>query len=294
MAPVSRLPDILRDLPDRPSGAPEVVSAAVAEELDALSPLEMRIGYTFARPALLRVALTHRSWALEHPKAGWAHNAVLEFLGDAVLDLVAADRIWRKFPELSEGALTRLRATIVSRPALSEAARGVGLGPWLYLGRGLERQGGRDHDRVLADAVEAVLGAVFLDAREAGRDPLGASEAVFERLLGERLAELSAGDGYDPKSLLAHAAQTRFRVPPRYVVEGERPEPGAPWWRVRVEVAPPGQDALVLGTGVGRSQRVAQRRAAAAALERLERLDEPEGGGEGEPASKGRPAGPCA
>ena len=271
---MSRLPQVLQALPDFPSEPDNSDDArrvaAIREELAALRPLEESLGYVFERPAILRVALTLGSWTHEHPYAGWPSNACLEFFGDAVLDLVAADVVWRKFPDLDEGQLTRLRATLVSEAALFMAADTVDLGQWLYLSRGQILQGGRKHAGTLADAVEAVLGAVFLDAREVGRPALDAAEAVFERMLGERVQRLGPDHGLHPKARLQQWAQARFRVAPTYVRIGQRPGPDAPHWKVHVQVVDNEGTVLVLGSGEGRSLRRAEREAAEEALRAID------------------------
>ena len=261
------LPKVLTGLPD-PMLPVDDDTAPPAE--GGLASLMAVLGHDFADPALLRVALTLGSWANEHRDAGWPSNACLEFYGDAVLGLTAADALWRRFPGLAEGELTRLRAAMVSEPSLAEAARHLGLGQWLYLGRGDLKRGGRDHPSTLADAMEAVLGAVFLDAREAGRAPLEAAAAVFGRLLGERLATLRPEHGLDPKSRLQHWAQGRFRVTPVYVRVGEPPPPDDPRWQARVELRFGDGRVEVLGEGEGRSLKRAERAAARQALDRLE------------------------
>jgi ribonuclease-3 len=216
------------------------------------------------------VALTLGSWANEHRTAGWPSNACLEFFGDAVLGLLAADALWRRFPDQAEGELTRLRATLVSEPSLAQAARTLELGQWLYLGRGDRLRGGRDHASTLADAVEAVLGAVFLDARESGGAPLTAAAVVFDRLLGPRVALLRPEHGVDAKSRLQHWAQGRFRVTPVYVQQGEQASPDH-LWSARVELRFADGRVEVLGQGQGRSLKQAQREAAQEALQRIDR-----------------------
>jgi ribonuclease-3 len=258
------LPEVLRNLPD--GGVPEV-----AAELEALTPLISLIGalgHTFARPQLLRVALTVGSWANENRELGWPSNACLEFFGDAVLDLVAADALWTRFPCLEEGPLTRLRASVVSERSLARAARRIDLGRWLFLGRGDEQRGARDRDGTLADALEAVLGSVFLDARANGQDPILAAAAVFERLFDERLRSLAPQDGLDPKSRLQQLIQAERRMTPVYVPIGQPPPPEEPHWRARVEVRA-NEGVEILGEGEGRSLRAAERAAAQDALTKL-------------------------
>jgi ribonuclease-3 len=255
----SALPEVLRELPGDPDGDPR----------HGLGPLIEALGYAFVRPELLRVALTVGSWANENRSAGWPSNACLEFFGDAVLDLAAADVVWRSFPQLDEGPLTRLRASLVSERSLARVARSVDLGRWLFVGRGDELRGARDRDGTLADALEAVLGAVFLDARAAGHEPTASVGVLFEHLFGERLRKLAPEDGLDPKSRLQQLMQAERRLTPVYIAVGEPPPPDAPHWHAQVELHGEGKVVEVLGVGEGRSLRIAERNAALDALRRL-------------------------
>jgi ribonuclease-3 len=258
------VPEVLRALPSvDDDGEP---SGSAGELRPRLAVLESRLGYTFARPSLLRAALTLGSWANEHPDAGWPSNACLEFFGDAVLDLLAADAVWQRHPLLDEGELTRLRAVIVAEPALADVATAVDLGAFLWLGRGDDRLGGRRHRATLADALEAVLGAVFLDARERGDAPLAAAAHVFARLFETALDAAHPQRALDPKTRLQHWAQALHRVAPTYVRIDARGGDGPPRWRARVELRHPGGDVQVLGEGEGESLREAERRAAESAL----------------------------
>jgi ribonuclease-3 len=256
----SALPEVLRELPGEPDG----------EARHGLGPLIEALGHVFTRPELLRVALTVGSWANENRSVGWPSNACLEFFGDAVLDLAAADAVWRSFPHLDEGPLTRLRASLVSERSLARVARSVELGRWLFVGRGDELRGARDRDGTLADALEAVLGAVFLDARAAGHEPTACVAAVFDRLFGERMDKLAPEDGLDPKSRLQQLIQAERRLTPVYVAVGEPPPPEAPHWHAQVELrGAVGEPVEVLGVGEGRSLRIAERNAALDALRRM-------------------------
>lgn len=257
------LPAVLADLPDR-RGAP-----SWPDDLARVAPLQARVGRAFVRPALLRVALTHPTWVNEHGRSGWPSNACLEFFGDAVLALLAADALWRRFPGVPEGTLTRLRASLVSEPTLAASARAVGLGPLLWVGRGGVAL--REQDGALADAAEAVLGAAFLDARAAGEDPLRAAAGVFAALLGPRLAALSTSDGQPAKSRLQEWTQARWRRMPVYVQIGERPPADRPLWRARAELRCPDGQVIALGEGEGPSLRAAELAAAEVALARIAR-----------------------
>lgn len=254
---------LLNDLPDS-RGAP-----TWPDNLARIAPLQERLGYAFARPALLRVALTHPTWVNEHARSGWPSNACLEFFGDAVLDLLATEALWRRFPTLAEGDLTRLRSIVVSAPALATAARAMGLGPLLWVA--FKQAGLRENDASLADAAEAILGAAFLDAREAGGDPLAAAGAVFAALLGAHVASLQPEDGKPATARLQEWVQARWRRSLVFVPIGDEPPHSRPVWRVRAEVICPDGQVIELAEGEGPSLRVAQAAAAEAALIRIAR-----------------------
>ena len=250
-------------------GLPAVL-AVLPEAEPEVTALAERLAVRFARPALLRAALTTPSWVNEHQDAGWPSNACLEFLGDAVLGLVAADALWQRFPAVTEGDRTRLRASLVSASALATAAREIGLGEFLFLGRSDTRSRVLERDKFLADAVEAALAAAFLDARAVGADPLAAAGRVFTALLGERLAAMSPADGVDAKSRLQVLLQARHRRAPTYRVIGERPGGTEPLWRVEVALTLPEGQVMVLAEASGPSLRAAEQEAARVALAALE------------------------
>ncbi len=185
---------------------PHPVSAALVAALD----------HEFADPALLVDALTHRSWCAENEGVS---NERLEFLGDAVLGLVIAERTYCDRPDLPEGQLAKIRASVVSAPALAATARGIGLGDALRLGRGELFGGGTDKESILADALEAVIGAVHLDAG------LDAARALIGRLFGD-LVDRSAilPGGHDYKTRLQELVARRVEPAPRYEVTDDGPD----------------------------------------------------------------------
>lgn len=263
------LPGVLRALPTLPEGHAAPMGGRKGVDTFTVARLCEALGRRVTDPALVRVAVTHPGWANEHRRAGWPSNGCLEFYGDAVLDLLAADALWRRFPELPEGDLTRLRAALVSEKSLADAARRLDLGSYLYLGKGDEKNGFRDHAATLADAFEAILGAVFLDAKADGQDGFLACSAVFDQVFGERVASMSPTDGLDPKSALQRIVQGKHRVSPRYRSLGENSAPGeSPQWRVAVELALGKTAPRVLAEGEGRSLQEAERSAASSALSR--------------------------
>ncbi|MGW8483966.1 ribonuclease III [Microbacterium sp. NPDC055903] len=168
-------------------------------------------------PELLALALTHRSYAYEH--GGIPHNERLEFLGDSVLGQAVTVMLFTTHPELDEGQLAKRRASVVSTVALAEVARGIGLGDFLLLGRGEEQTGGRDKDSILADTMEAVIGATYLSA---GQQP--ATELVL-RLTEPLLADPERyGAAMDPKTSLQELAARIGSTPPQYSVESSGPD----------------------------------------------------------------------
>ncbi|GAB4325948.1 MAG: ribonuclease III [Dehalococcoidia bacterium] len=217
-----------------------------------------RLGIKSMPPQLLEEALTHASY-LNETDASAASNERLEFLGDAVLGMVVATEFFRSFPEAEEGDLTRMRAEIVRGSTLAAVARRLGLGDYLALGKGEEAAGGRERDRNLAGALEALIGAIY---RAHG---YRAARSFIVRALKPELQRIEdVGAQIDPKSALQHLVQARWHEPPEYVTVEE--EDGGTPRRFVVEVRVSGQ---VLGSGSGASKREAQREAAREAVRRL-------------------------
>ncbi len=168
-------------------------------------------------PELLSLALTHRSFAYEN--GGIAHNERLEFLGDSILGQAVTVHLFTRHPDLEEGSLAKRRASVVSTVALAEVARGIGLGSYLRLGRGEDQTGGRDKDSILADAMEAVIGASFLSA---GPD---ATTALVLRLVAPLMADPERyGAAMDPKTSLQELAARLGMTPPVYLVDASGPD----------------------------------------------------------------------
>jgi ribonuclease-3 len=201
---------------------------------------------------LLTLALTHRSYAYEN--GGLPTNERLEFLGDSVLGLVVTDELYRSHPELPEGQLAKLRASVVNMTSLAGVARSLGdggIGPHLLLGRGEETTGGREKDSILADALEALIGAVHLGC---GLDTAG---ALVHRLFDPLLAESATrGAGLDWKTSLQELGAARGLGPPTYRVEDEGPD-HAKSFTAAVLLA-----GEVRGTGSGRTKKAAEQEAA--------------------------------
>jgi ribonuclease-3 len=219
-----------------------------------LAALERKLGVQFRDRDLLQQALTHRSFAHEHADDGALDNERLEFLGDAVLELIAADVLYRRDPEAGEGSLTLDRAAVVSTGPLAAAARRIDLGEYLRVGRGVEKTGGRDLDSLLANALEAVIGAIYLDSG------METAAAVFDRLGG---APVEGAINY--KGRLQELTQADAEGVPVYkVIEATGPGHRR---RYRVEVCLAG---VRLGVGEGSTRRAAEQAAAKEAISRFE------------------------
>lgn len=217
--------------------------------------IQQALGYDFVDTALARLALTHRSVSSEDPSRN--DNERLEFLGDAVLQLVITRNLYEGYPHLAEGKMAKVRAAVVSRPTLADVARSIGLGGLIELAPSEERSGGRDKDSILADAMEAVIGAVYLDG---GLEPV---REVILRLWGDRIVERAKRPGVkDYKTRLQEVLATN-NTRPVYHTEGSGPD-HAREFQSRVFV---GDDRL--GEGLGRSKKEAEQGAARQALERL-------------------------
>jgi ribonuclease-3 len=199
--------------------------------------------------------MVHRSWCAEHP--GFPSNERLEFLGDSVLGVVVTDHVYRVYADLDEGDLTEIRKTVVNSVALAEVATELGLGDHLLLGKGEELSGGREKPSILADAMEAIIGATYL----AGG--IEAASTLVLRVLGSRLATAQT-DGADHKSRLQELAARAFNgAAPRYEVEATGPD-HARTFHVTVTI-----DDTPYGFGEGRSKKQAEQAAARAAHEHL-------------------------
>jgi ribonuclease III len=253
--------------PGIPTESPATADAAPVPAA-GLGMLEAALGHRFTKQDLLCQALTHRSFVAEQgirgANAPAADNERLEYLGDAVVGLVTADSLFRLYPELPEGALTRLRGALVSRRNLAEVARLLEVGNHLRLGRGEDRSGGRAKTALLANAMEATIGAIFLDG---GLD--AARRLIEARVIAPSVARLreqltAAGGVGDFKSALQELLQARKQGQPEYRTTGET----GPDHRKRffVEVCV-GGEALAEGSGLTR--KIAEQDAARLALERL-------------------------
>jgi ribonuclease III len=238
--------------PPREGGAPVA---------DPVGVLEARLGIALPDRALALAALTHKSYVNEHREEGLQDNERLEFLGDAVIDLAVSHRLMERFPSAREGDLSKMRAAVVDEQGLSEMARALDLGALLRLGRGEELTGGRAKASLLADAMEAVVAAIYVAAG------LGAVLAMIDRFLGEAFARAAAGTlDRDYKTQLQELAQSKLRATPRYRVVAEHGPDHSKTFDVETELR-----GEVVGRGAGRSKKDAEQAAAKLALDALGR-----------------------
>jgi ribonuclease-3 len=230
---------------------------------EELSPelrlIERALDHSFERPELLRRALTHPSYVNEHPEDRLGHNQRLEFLGDAVLDFIVGEWLFRQYPLFDEGPMTRLRAALVRTETLARLAGDTGIGPVLRLGRGEEASGGRLRAANLCDAFEAVVGALYLDA----------GLAVAQRFLKPYIAKVAEATlaqeaDVDGKSRLQEYCQAEMGLTPRYRIVSER---GPDHHKTFVSEVVLGN--AVLGRGSGLSKQAAEQAAAESAIDSL-------------------------
>lgn len=219
-----------------------------------MHPLETIIGHTFRSLALLDEALSHSSLSYESQRHQ-ADNQRLEFLGDAVLQITLSDELYRRLPDADEGALTKARSQLVSTKALARLARSLQLGPHIRMGRGEEQNGGRDRDNILADTLEAIAGAIFLDSG------LEAAARFVLHVFSPGLDTLDEDEHHNPKGQLQELTQSVTATPPAYTItaitgpDHDRTFAAAVSWQ-----------GISLGAGTGRSKKEAEVAAARQAL----------------------------
>ncbi len=219
---------------------------------ERLTSLEQRLGLSFTVKDLALTAVTHKSYCNEHKDLPLEDNERLEYLGDAVVDLAIGHRLMERFPKANEGELSKLRALIVNEEGLGRLARALGVGEVLLLGRGEELTGGRDKVSLLADAFEAIIGALYLS------DGMTAVMHFIDRVFAEALDGVAVGrQGQDYKSLLQEEGQSLFKVSPRYRVVGETGPDHEKIFEVEVSIGPE-----TFARSTGRSKKEAEQAAA--------------------------------
>jgi ribonuclease-3 len=231
----------------------------MATSFGGLDKLQQAIGITFSDVTLLQRALTHASYLNENPDCMWGDNERLEYLGDAVIDFVAAEHLYFQFPAWDEGKLTGVRTDLVRAEALARFAQQIELGQHLVLGRGEEQSGGRERVAMLCDAFEALIGALYLD------QGLEATGKFLQPFLETSLKDVvDSTPARDAKTRLQEWTQAQYHEPPSYVTVREHGPDHAKEFTVQVHVL-----GEARGEGVGHSKQAAEQAAAQAALEVL-------------------------
>ncbi len=226
------------------------------------SEIELAIGYRFRDQSNLEQALTHRSFRYEHPGSIKNDNQRLEFLGDAILGFLSAEYVYLRLEDEEEGVLTSFRSQVTSGKALAETGRSLGIGDAILIGQGEERSGGRKRASNLADAVESLLAAAYIDGG------MNASRLIFEKVFVPAIESLS-GDVWEgnPKGALQNISQKRFRITPTYEVISEKGPSHRRLFRVKVWI-----NEMLSAEGEGSSKRSAQAAAAHLLLKKLKSL----------------------
>ena len=218
--------------------------------------LESKIGYAFQDEALLLRALVHRSWCAEHSEA--RSNEQFEFLGDSILGYVISDHVFCKYPELTEGQWSKVRASVVNTESLAEVGRGIGIGECLFLGKGEDAGGGREKVSILGDAMEAVIAAVYLDGGEEA-----AREVVLTLLENDVALAAKLPGSDDPKTMLQELALVSEIGLPKYRVHGDGPDHEKRFYATVL------LDGVERGSGEGVSKKQAEQAAASIATDWL-------------------------
>ena len=242
----------------------------ITEHERRLEQLERNLAYRFQNRALLRQAITHKSFTNENPTLGLPHNEALEFLGDSVLNFTISTRLYQMFTSISEGELSRYRSFLVSGQHLAELARSLQLGQFLLLGRGELKTGGAEKPNILIDTLEAIIAAIYLDGK------IPRARAFVTRIFRPALSRLKKRELVleDYKTQLQEHAANMGLKPPRYSIEGEEGPDHQKIFHIRLEIG-----GKIMGRGLGHSKKEAQQAAARQALQSLEG-SEPETGGD--------------
>ncbi|MEA1970440.1 MAG: ribonuclease III [Thermodesulfobacteriota bacterium] len=232
------------------------------ERIENLEELSEMLSYTFSDITLLDTSLTHSSYANENPDLAWEDNERLEFLGDAVLQLCISDILIKRFPDYAEGQLSKVRAAMVNEQPLAGLAREYRIGEFMLLGRGEENSGGRDKDSILGDAVEAIIGAIYLDGGY--ESTLRFIRATFQSLVDEWI---ESPIYLDYKSLLQETSQGRFRLVPQYRITGASGPDHDKTFDIEASIGD-----IISTTGTGKNKKDAEQDAARKALQKLEEI----------------------
>ena len=231
-----------------------------AVELVQLEALENKLGYAFKDVTLLKRSLSHKSYANEKRIDATNHNERLEFLGDAVLELSVSDLLIHRFPDLREGDMSKIRASLVNETALAEQARQLGLGDYIYLGKGEEQCSGREKNSLLADAFEALLGAIYLDGGYKKVFPI-----IRDLILPDLLRAGTEDISRDYKTKLQEDVQNRFKEAPEYRLISESGPDHAKVFEIHLFIR-----GTKVAEGRGKSKKQAEQSAAQIAVTQIE------------------------
>ena len=226
--------------------------------MSKLQELQNRIGYTFEKEGLLRQALTHSSYANEKHMKKHSDNERLEFLGDAVLEIISSEFLYKEYPDKPEGELTKLRASIVCEPTLALCTKDIALGEYLLLGKGEDQTGGRGRKSILSDALEAVIGAIYLDGGFAN-----AKEFIHKYILTDIEHKQLF---YDSKTILQEIVQENGTQPVEYILTKEEGPDHNKNFTVEARV-----NGKVMGQGSGHTKKAAEQQAAFDVLKTLDK-----------------------
>ncbi len=221
--------------------------------MSKIEELQERIGYQFKEEGLLRQALTHSSYANEKHMKKLSDNERLEFLGDAVLEIISSEFLYQNYPKLPEGDLTKLRASIVCEPTLALCTREVDLGEYLLLGKGENLTGGRNRKSILSDAMEAVIGAIYLDGG------FERAKTFIHRFILTDIEHKKLF--YDSKTILQEVVQGNYEEPLHYELLSEEGPDHDKKFKVEARIG-----AQIIGTGSGHTKKAAEQEAAYQAL----------------------------
>lgn len=222
--------------------------------------IEEKLGVTFKNPRLLETALTHRSYLNEHREMNLKNNERLEFLGDAVLELIISSELFRKFPKKPEGELTAIRSALVRTESLAQESRLLGIGEYILMSKGEEESGGKDKDFILANLYEAVLGAIYLD------QGLDVCREFVKRTALKKVNKVVNQELFiDPKTRVQELIQARYKVTPTYTLIKEQGPDHDKTFTVGLKV---GRKVVEKGTGI--SKQKAEEEAARKCIEKLE------------------------
>jgi len=231
-----------------------------SEPGDAVEELQRRLGVKFNNPELLRQALTHKSYIHEKSGKGEDSNGRMEFLGDSVLGLVVNEFLYQQFPSAEEGELTKMKSLLVSKAVLARRARAMHIGHYLFLAEAEIECGGRERTSIVADGLEAVIGAVYLD-----KGPVVARKFLYDNLLCDAGKIIRDSKHTNYKSILQEYVQGEYRIHPSYRVLSEQGPEHEKFFTVEVAV-----NRRVLGRGTGKNKKEAEQAAAREALATLE------------------------